>query len=83
MGFFETEADAIGLNPFMNQVYFYIFTKTAKMVDGYNRLNPFMNQVYFYFINLSRINRSCWEGCLNPFMNQVYFYSIISHRNTL
>ena len=40
--------DTTGLNPFMNQVYFYarkVARIISSMADG---LNPFMNQVYFY-----------------------------------
>ena len=35
------------LNPFMNQVYFYI-TPLLYAHKLKRRLNPFMNQVYFY-----------------------------------
>ena len=36
-----------GLNPFMNQVYFYDGVRIIK--DLSFGLNPFMNQVYFYY----------------------------------
>ena len=61
-----------GLNPFMNQVYFYILQRGYRQVVCL-RLNPFMNQVYFYeFISL--LKQDGFTYCLNPFMNQVYFY---------
>ena len=41
----------VGLNPFMNQVYFYfVFAYVFCVVFRLPRLNPFMNQVYFYEI---------------------------------
>ena len=39
--------ELIGLNPFMNQVYFYHVPK-HQGGDKEKSLNPFMNQVYFY-----------------------------------
>ena len=61
-----------GLNPFMNQVYFYRGeARTGARPSP--RLNPFMNQVYFYRFLRQFHKRSGTTG-LNPFMNQVYFY---------
>ena len=62
-----------GLNPFMNQVYFYSWTLPTKEVITCVRLNPFMNQVYFY---PNAWPARCLKAAprLNPFMNQVYFY---------
>ena len=37
-----------GLNPFMNQVYFYAAGAAVEKVAAKIGLNPFMNQVYFY-----------------------------------
>ena len=36
------------LNPFMNQVYFYLDRPALKDKIAADSLNPFMNQVYFY-----------------------------------
>ena len=36
------------LNPFMNQVYFYILNWRLICGKSVQGLNPFMNQVYFY-----------------------------------
>ena len=38
------------LNPFENQVYFYVKVPTSYMVKIGKRLNPFENQVYFYYM---------------------------------
>ena len=40
-------AAVLGLNPFMNQVYFYA-VKDETLCKPNRCLNPFMNQVYFY-----------------------------------
>ena len=37
-----------GLNPFMNQVYFY-YPELQDALRAVKGLNPFMNQVYFYY----------------------------------
>ena len=37
-----------GLNPFMNQVYFYFLDGGKERKWDILCLNPFMNQVYFY-----------------------------------
>ena len=37
-----------GLNPFMNQVSFYVSTPDSVIKCPHYRLNPFMNQVSFY-----------------------------------
>ena len=37
-----------GLNPFMNQVYFYTSEYVENVITKKICLNPFMNQVYFY-----------------------------------
>ena len=48
-----------GLNPFMNQVYFY---KLARERCGYILgLNPFMNQVYFYIHTIGHYESAPWE----------------------
>ncbi len=36
------------LNPFMNQVYFYVEKRGGPTASRLFCLNPFMNQVYFY-----------------------------------
>ena len=36
-----------GLNPFMNQVYFYVAVGALSVLSMKTGLNPFMNQVYF------------------------------------
>ena len=43
-------ANNTGLNPFMNQVYFYGILEVTRNAARCVRLNPFMNQVYFYRI---------------------------------
>ena len=50
-------ADDKGLNPFMNQVYFYAAGAAVEKVAAKIGLNPFMNQVYFY-----RNNRTTKRG---------------------
>ena len=63
----------LGLNPFMNQVYFY--AGSIWPTAGWrSSLNPFMNQVYFYLSNgIEAVSHP--RTRLNPFMNQVYFYT--------
>ena len=65
------ESSALCLNPFMNQVYFYVWC-SGWSEGGVKCLNPFMNQVYFY--DHADAERGQHDGRLNPFMNQVYFY---------
>ena len=45
----------IGLNPFMNQVYFYQNALRTVKALFTECLNPFMNQVYFYYDRCSDI----------------------------
>ena len=63
---------ALCLNPFMNQVYFYSLSHIESGVRV-ACLNPFMNQVYFYPMLPQTFPSRRFDG-LNPFMNQVYFY---------
>ena len=62
------------LNPFENQVYFYIPSDSADISYCCCLNPPFENQVYFYIPSDSADISYCC--CLNPFENQVYFYLV-------
>ena len=49
-----------GLNPFENQVYFYL--RNHQWEDSPRSLNPFENQVYFYRVLIMVVR---WLGALS------------------
>ena len=63
-----------GLNPFMNQVYFY----TAHGLRSHCALRRVL--IPLWIRSISTWKRCWWTprpvACLNPFMNQVYFYQM-------
>ncbi len=65
-----------GHNPFLNQVYFFVYTPSVGLRRKTAGHNPFLNQVYFFPVAILRNGHKIWSH--NPFLNQVYFFKVWS-----